>query len=158
MRLLSDVKSGQIARIVTFEWSRLSRDFMYWLNLMQALTAYSVPVFVPGEGLIKFDSAADQFMVAVKSFYAAAERERISQRVKSGLARAKASGKRLGAPKGSNSNRGYRKTYPTGDVAKIITLRNNGLSLTVIAKILDGKFSRVTIFNILRRRTVTASQ
>ena len=157
-RLIADVKAGKIARIVTFEFSRLSRDFMYGLTLMQTLTEYNVPVFVPNEGVLKFDSATDQFMMAVRSFSAAAEREKLRERIKSGIAKAKANGVRFGAPKGSKSNRGYRKKYLDEDVAKIVTLRKNGLSLTAIAEMLDNKFSRSTVFHILRRHDDNSPQ
>jgi DNA invertase Pin-like site-specific DNA recombinase len=151
MRLLADVKSGKVARLVTFEWSRLSRDFMFGLNLMQTLTEYKVPLYVPNEGLLKFDSATDQLMMAVRSFSAASERESIKQRIKSGIVKAKIAGKRIGAAKGSKSNRGYRKVYKGDDVAKVISLHEKGLSLSAIAESLNGKFSRSKIFNILRR-------
>ena len=150
-RMIVDVKAGKIDRIVTFEFSRLSRDFLFGLNLMQTLSDFKVPVYVPNEGLLRFDSVMDQFIMAVRSFTAASEREKISQRIKSGIAKAKAQGKRFGAPKGSKSNRGYRKEYPKELVSKIQTLRAEGLSLTIIAKMLDGKVCRATVANVLRR-------
>jgi DNA invertase Pin-like site-specific DNA recombinase len=160
-RLLIDVKAGKVSRIVMFEWSRLSRDFMFGLHLMETLTAYSVPVFVPGEGQLKFSSAMDQFMVAVKAFGAASERERIAERVKSGIARVKATGKKWGQkPADFHSCRGRRKDYDAALIAQVLELRDDGKSFDKIADELRAKGIKVsgTMANTIYRRSTAKPQ
>jgi putative DNA-invertase from lambdoid prophage Rac len=153
-RLLRDVDSNKIDKIITFELSRLSRNFLDLLEVMRTLTLRRVKVEVPGEGAIQFDSTMEQFVVAAKSLTGAQERERISERTKAGLAAAKALGVKLGAPKGAKRRKGKFKCYETEDpetVARIIKMRSLGFSTHDIAMAVG--YSQSKVFRVLKRAT-----
>jgi site-specific DNA recombinase len=145
-RLISDVKAGKVERIITFEFSRLSRDFMTGLNLMKTLADSNVPVFIPGEGQVKFDSAIDQFLVAVKAFSADSEREQINARIKSGLQSRKEKGLPVGAPKGNTYHRG--KGSVQQHTKEIQEMRSQGNNPDQIAATLG--VSKRSVFRALK--------
>lgn len=162
-RLMQDVKAGKVRRIVTFELSRLSRDFLDLLEVMRTLTKFGVVVEVPGEGAVAFDSTMERFIVAARSLVADQERERISERTKAGLAAARARGERLGAPEGNTNRLGFRKDY-TADgsalVDELVELRGEGKSFRAIAARLNKrgqKISAKTVRRILERHTAPST-
>jgi DNA invertase Pin-like site-specific DNA recombinase len=125
-RMIADVRAGKIQKIVTFELSRLSRDFIDMLNVMRLLADHGVTVEVPGEGTQPFATAMEQFMVCAKSLVSSQEREHIRRRVKEGLAAAKARGVKLGAPKGAKRRKGKFKDHDPLLVERIIKKINKG--------------------------------
>ena len=151
--MLAAVRSGCISRLVTFELSRMSRNFLDGLDVMRELHGYGVVVEVPGEGVVKFDTCTDQFIVAAKALVAQSERERISERTKAGLAAARARGVALGAPRGNKRALGYRKVYASELVARVLRYRGMGLSLRDIAEV--TLVSHCTVAQILQRALKT---
>jgi DNA invertase Pin-like site-specific DNA recombinase len=150
--MMADVRTGKINKIVTFEISRLSRNFLDSLTVMKTLADYGVMVEVPGEGIQPFDTTMQQFVVAAKGLVAAQERERISERTKAGLAAAKARGSKLGRPKNTmntNAKNGWRKEYDASLVEKILMLSRKGNSTHTIASAVG--LSQNMVFRILRR-------
>jgi DNA invertase Pin-like site-specific DNA recombinase len=156
-RLMAEIRTGKVKRVVTFELSRFSRNFLDLLEVMRVITESGVVVEVPGEGRVQFDNTIEQFVVAAKGLVAAQERERISERTKAGLAAAKARGVKLGPKKGEQRKLGYRKDYREEDaaiVAKVLRLRARGETTHAIAAELveDGKaISRSKVVRILAR-------
>jgi putative DNA-invertase from lambdoid prophage Rac len=156
-RLIADVRAGKVQKIVTFELSRLSRDFLDLLEVMRTLTEHGVVVEVPGEGSVQFDSTMEQFIVAAKSLVAAQERERLSARTKAGMAAARARGAKIGAQKGDRRALGFRKDYVAEApelVRKIRSLARRGLSTFAIADAVSSEeapVSRAKVMRILAR-------
>lgn len=166
-QLMADVRAGKVKRIVTFELSRLSRDFLDLLDVMRTLTDAGVVVEVPGEGAVAFESTIQQFVVAAKSLVASQERERISERTKAGLAAAKARGVKLGASKGEKRALGFRKDYCMENgalVDKILALAARDVPTHAIAQAVSTPaepVSRSKVVRILRRhgtRSATISR
>lgn len=147
--MMSAVKTGTISKIITFELSRLSRDFKDGFLLMQELADANVEVETPGEGIIKMDTVMEQFVVIAKSLVAQQERQKIRERTKAGLVAAKARGVVLGAPKGNSNRLGYRKTYSPELASQIALLRKKGLSYKDIGKVLGT--NHMNVFNICKR-------
>lgn len=147
-RLLEDVRAGRVTRIVTFEMSRLSRDFLDALNLMRLFTDAGVVVEVPGEGAQPFANAMEQFVMAAKSLIASQERESIRKRIKQGLANARAKGVRLGARQGNQLRAGKLKHYDPALIAKIQRL---SAKLTTREIAVEVGLSHSTVAKILRR-------
>jgi DNA invertase Pin-like site-specific DNA recombinase len=56
-RLLKDAASGKIDRVLVFELSRLSRNMLGLLNLMEQLSKLNVTVETPREGPVPFDGS-----------------------------------------------------------------------------------------------------
>ena len=87
--------------LVVAELSRLGRNMMETMNLIQEISGNGVKlVFIRQPELSTFNTAHSKLLLAIYSYFAESEREFISMRTKQGLAAAKASGKKLGRPKG----------------------------------------------------------
>lgn len=89
-------------------------------------------------------------MITLFALFAEAERELISERTREGLAKAKASGKNLGRPKGSLGT-----SRLDGREDEIRKLLDPGVSKSAVAKITG--VSRPTLYNFLSTRGVAAS-
>ncbi|EIS1404286.1 recombinase family protein, partial [Campylobacter coli] len=99
--------------------------------------------------LSNFNNPASKLILSVYAYLAENERDLISQRTKAGLENARASGKKLGRPKGS-LNSIYDK-----DIDKIQTLLDKDLSIKSIWKLLykdDGKSYDGLLWFIKKRK------
>ena len=141
--LLEAVEQGLVERVVTFELSRLSRDFMAFLNVMDKFQKRGVVVEVPGQGEQDFGSSTDKLVTAIKAFSANHEREMIAKRIKSGLARVKSEGKKLGAEIGNQRRTGKLKPVDIELKNKVNQLLSAGISIRKAAKILGVSVSKV---------------
>lgn len=132
-RLLSDVRSGKVTIIVTFEWSRMTRDMLDGLQIMGVFKAFGVTVEIPGQGAVPFESALDKLLVAIKGFAAEQEREAIRARIKSGIKARRDKGLHIGAPRGNKNALGRRKLIPNELIEQLCALRRDGLTVRAIA-------------------------
>lgn len=144
--LLCALKAGD--RLVVSELSRLGRSTGEVIQLVKELTARQVEFVAIKQGL-KINSQNDQdmaskVMVTIFSLLAELERDLISERTKMGLARAKASGKKLGRPKGPG------KSKLDGKEDVIIGFLDKGVTRANIAKILDVTWG--TMDNFIKTR------
>lgn len=139
--LIKAVKNGEVDHILMFESSRASRNMLDYLKFMELTSKVGVKIEVVGKGIQGFESSQDMLIASIQAFLGQAERENISKRIKSGLERAKASGRVLGAPKGHTRNTGRRKKHPKEMVEEIEKWTAKGLSCQSIAEILGTRFS-----------------
>ena len=89
-------------------------------------------------------------MTTLFALFAEVERDLISERTREGLVKARASGKKLGRPKGSLGT-----SRLDGREAEIRKLLDLGVSKSAVAKITG--VSRPTLYNFLNTRGVSAS-
>lgn len=150
-RMMADVRAGRVHRVITFEISRLSRDFLTLLEVMKTFQDHGVVVEVPGEGEQPFQSTMQQFLLAAKSLVAAQEREHISTRTKNGMAAAKARGVKLGPPKGTKNRLGKTKTHDRDLIARLQRLAKK-LSCREIAE--EVGLSHSTVARLLKQYAV----
>ena len=90
-------------RVVVGELPRLGRSLGEVIELLDAISRASIK-FVPVKENIRFEGRQDlqtKVMTTLFALFAEVERELISARNREGLAKAKASGKKLGRPKGA---------------------------------------------------------
>ena len=109
---------------------------------------------VIGKGKVDFASAEDLLLASISAFTAQAERERIRDRIRSGVKAAKERGVKFGARPGEQRRLGFRKEHGPALVNEILALHTSGLSLRQIAVTLNGKGTAIghcTVQNILRR-------
>ena len=118
-KLIADVKSGKIQKVVTFEMTRMSRDVVDTPVIMRMFKKHNVVVEVPFEGTIPFDTALAQIITAFEGFVGAQEREKPS---KAGIERARPEGKPIGAPKGNSNRRGRKKVYDKAFIDRLMRL------------------------------------
>ncbi len=136
-KLIESVMKGRVRRVLVFETSRLSRDFMSYLKFLEMCKAHSCLVEVIGKGPVDFATSEDMLLASIAAFTAQAERERIRERVKSGVKAAQERGVKFGAKKGDQRRLGYRKEHDQSLVEEVLTLRKDGLPLRSIARIVS---------------------
>ena len=112
-RLLADCRNGRHRVDVVLVWAldRLSREgAAAILNLVNTFKAYGVRVISYQESWTEAPGAIGEVLYAIAGWVAKMESERRSERTKAGLARAIASGKRLGRPAGSKDGGKWKRT------------------------------------------------
>jgi len=109
-QMLKDARDRKFDIILVWSLDRFSREGMNCtLNYLSKLEEYNVGLKSLQESwLDTSDKGLGQLLIAIFSWVARQERERISERTKAGLQRAKANGKILGRHFGSKDKK-YRK-------------------------------------------------
>ncbi|EAH9297578.1 recombinase family protein, partial [Campylobacter jejuni] len=120
------------------------------INLVLEFNSNNIKfLFLRQMELSNFNNPASKLILSVYAYLAENERDLISQRTKAGLENARASGKKLGRPKGS-LNSIYDK-----DIDKIQTLLDKDLSIKSIWKLLykdNGKSYDGLLWFIKKRK------
>jgi DNA invertase Pin-like site-specific DNA recombinase len=132
-RLMADAKRRKVDVVVCWKLDRFGRSLAHLVNAIQTLTDVGVGFTSIGEG-IDTQSATGRLMLGILASFAEFERARIQERVRAGLARARAQGKRLGRPR----TRPAKIAVPGGTVRAAAALW--GVSKTTAAKwIAEGR-------------------
>ena len=97
-RLLADARRRRIDAVICWRLDRLGRSLKHLVVMLDELQSLGVGFVSLNEG-IDATTAAGRLQMAVLAAIAAFERDRIVERVKAGLDRAKAQGTRLGRPR-----------------------------------------------------------
>jgi DNA invertase Pin-like site-specific DNA recombinase len=97
-RLLLDARRRRFDVLVVWRLDRLGRSVRHLVNFISELTALGIGFASLGEG-IDTNTPSGRLQLHILSALAEFERERIRERVLSGLARARAQGRRLGRPR-----------------------------------------------------------
>ena len=145
--LMSELTAGD--RLVVSELSRLGRSLGEVIELLDAISKASV-AFVAIKEKIRFEGRQDlqtKAMTTLFALFAEVERELNSERTREGLARARASEKKLGRPKGSLGT--SRLDGREDEIQKLLDL---GVSKSSVARITG--VSRPTLYNFLNTRGV----
>ena len=95
--LLKDAKRRRFDVLVVWRLDRLGRNLKHLVTLLEDVQAVGIAFVSLGEG-IDCTTAAGRLQLHVLAALAEFERARIAERVRAGLARVRASGKRLGRP------------------------------------------------------------
>jgi DNA invertase Pin-like site-specific DNA recombinase len=98
--MLKDARRRRLDVIVVWRLDRLGRNLKHLITLLDDLNALRVAFVSLGEG-IDATTAAGRLQFSILSSIAEFERARIAERVRAGLARVRAEGKRLGRPRAS---------------------------------------------------------
>lgn len=97
-RLTADVKRHKVDAVVCWRLDRLGRNLRHLVLLLDDWQARGVAFVTLGEG-IDTSTAAGRLVAGVLASIAEFERARIQERIRAGLARARAQGVRLGRPR-----------------------------------------------------------
>lgn len=87
--------------LLVAELSRLGRNMFEVINMINHLSQDGVEIIFVRQPELSTSGPHRKLLLVIYSYFAEAEREFISVRTKQGLAAARASGKKLGRPKGS---------------------------------------------------------
>jgi DNA invertase Pin-like site-specific DNA recombinase len=96
-RLVADARRRRFDVLVVWRLDRLGRNLKHLVTLLEDMHAVGIAFVSLGEG-IDCTTAAGRLQMHVLAALAEFERARIAERVRAGLARVRASGKRLGRP------------------------------------------------------------
>jgi DNA invertase Pin-like site-specific DNA recombinase len=124
--------------VLVWRFDRFARSTRQLVNALEEMEALGVDFISHSENIDTTTPAGKALFVMVSAF-AEFERSLISERVKAGLAKARANGKRFGRP-----------VVPQRMVTKIQDLRGKGLSLGVISKQLSVPRSTVAKYAVLK--------
>jgi DNA invertase Pin-like site-specific DNA recombinase len=143
--LLDQLNKGD--ELIVTELSRLGRSTGEVLNIINHLVSAGIKIHILKQNMVLTENGDMQskVMVTMLSLFAELERDLISQRTKRALEAKKASGVRLGRPKGSTS-----KSKLDGKEGLISDLLVKKVSISSIAKILE--VSRGTVENFIVSR------
>lgn len=96
--VLADAKRRRFDVLVVWRLDRLGRNLRHLIVLLEELQALGIAFVSLGEG-IDATTPAGKLQMHILGAIAEFERSRIAERVKAGLQRARAQGKRLGRPR-----------------------------------------------------------
>jgi putative DNA-invertase from lambdoid prophage Rac len=99
-RLLADVRAGRVQAVACWSLDRLGRGFEAF-DTYRELARLNVRVLSVKEPWTDVAGPAQELLAAVMSWVSGFERQRLVDRTKAGLVRARAQGKRLGRPAAS---------------------------------------------------------
>lgn len=145
--LMAQLVSGDT--LVVSELSRVGRSVGEILTTVDALVKQQVRLMAIKEG-IRLDGKQDlqsKVMVTLFGLFADIERELISMRTKEGLAAARASGKRLGRPKGKLGQ--SKLNGKEGEIQRLLTLKVSKASIAKITGV-----DRSTLYHFMRSRNL----
>jgi DNA invertase Pin-like site-specific DNA recombinase len=128
-QLLSNIRSGNIKTVIVYSFSRFARSTQHLLEALEEFDKLGV-TFISVSENIDTNTPMGKAMFTIISALAQLERELIVERVKLGLANARAKGKILGRKKTRNSD-------------LIQELRRQGLSYRKIARLAKCSISTV---------------
>jgi DNA invertase Pin-like site-specific DNA recombinase len=111
------VRTGRVNTVVIFKLDRLGRSLSHLLDLLAEFKNRKIRLISVSDNLDTFnDNPMSRAFWQLLGVFAEFERAIITERIHSGLSRAKAEGKRLGRPRGSKdkmqrSRSGYHRRY-----------------------------------------------
>src|SRR3977135_572953 len=97
-RLLADARRRRFDVVVSWRLDRLGRNLRHLITLLEEFQALGIAFVSLNEG-IDATTPAGKLQMHILGAIAEFERARIAERVKAGLQRARANGKRLGPPR-----------------------------------------------------------
>ncbi len=101
-RLMKEVRDKKVAKVIVFAFSRFARSTTHLLSALNEFKAHNTD-FVSITEKIETNSPMGVAMFTILGALSQMERELISQRVRAGIANARAQGKRIGRKKTSPS-------------------------------------------------------
>ena len=139
--LQSKLREGDI--LLVAELSRLGREMLQVLNIINDLSIKGVNITFVRQPELSTTGSHGKLLLAIYSYFAEAEREFISMRVKQGLAAAKAKGVKLGRPKGSRNKK--RVLDPYRD--EILKYLQKGIDLASVRKLINPELEQPISYN-----------
>lgn len=136
--LEQDIQQGGISKLVVWRLDRLGRTAGQTLRFLDELETQGV-TFVSVKDGVDASTATGRLLRTILAGFAEYEREVISERVRAGIAKAKASGKRWGGRKAGQRPRLTPKTLDS-----IKALLSYGVSKTDVAK--ELRLDRSTVY------------
>lgn len=134
--------------LICTELSRLGRNMLEILNLIEKFNTVKIKLIFVNQPELSTNqnSALSSLLLAIYGYFAQTEREIISERTKQGLAAAKASGKKLGRPKGAKAKKRVLDPFKE-EIEKYLEAQ---VSQASILKIINTKIEKHISMTTLR--------
>ncbi len=129
--------------LLVAELSRLGRNMLETLTLVNELIQRSVEIVFIRQPELSTSGGHGKLLLAIYSYFAEAEREFISMRVKQGLAAAKAKGVQLGRPKGSRNKNRVLDSHRDA----ILGYLQKGVDLANVRKLVNPELAQPISYN-----------
>jgi DNA invertase Pin-like site-specific DNA recombinase len=139
--LQSKLQKGDI--LLVAELSRLGREMLQVLNIINELSVKGVKISFVRQPELSTTGSYGKLLLAIYSYFAEAEREFISMRVKQGLAAAKAKGVKLGRPKGSRNKKRVLDPHRN----EILNYLQKGIDLASVRKLVNPELDQPLSYN-----------
>ncbi len=136
-RLCKDMVRRRFDTVMVWDVSRLGRSLQHLVEFLNDVQSVGCNLYIHQQGL-DTSTPSGRMMFQMVGVFAEFERSMISERVKLGLSRVKASGKKLGQPTKINDEL----------VSDIWSLKDQGLSLNKITQ--QVSVSRSTVYRVLQ--------
>ena len=140
-KLIQMAQAGRIDTILVTELSRWGRSTADVLKTLDQLASWNVSLIAASGIDLDLRSASGKMMVTLLAGFAEFERDLASERIRSGLARAKNAGKALGRPAGRNPSDKHSEA--------VLSAIKDGRSYRWIAR--DLQISKNTVAAIVKR-------
>lgn len=148
--VLEDARRGQIRAVVVWSLDRVGRSMWQVIRDIQELTRLGCQVVSVKESWLDTGGPTRDLLLAIFAWVAQQERERLRERTRAGLERARRAGKVLGRP----------RTLPVEAVATAAQLKAQGLSWSQVAKAVaqagHGQHGRTVISKAVTRLKAAA--
>ncbi|MDA2914102.1 recombinase family protein [Acidobacteriia bacterium AH_259_A11_L15] len=128
--LMKDARKRMFAVVLVWKFDRFARSLKHLIDSLEEFRALGIDFISYTEG-IDTTTPSGQLLFHVVGAVAQFERDLIAERVRAGMAHARAMGKRIGRPRAQV------------DLDRVVTLREQGRSLREIAHNLKIPVSRV---------------
>lgn len=131
--MMKDVRSGQVSRVVCYKLDRLGRSLTHLALMLDELNRLKVPLIASSQGIdTSDDNPAGRLQLGVLMAVAEFERGIIRERVKAGVAAARARGVKLGRPPRLKAR-----------APEVMALKKQGLGIRAISRSLKMPVSSV---------------
>jgi DNA invertase Pin-like site-specific DNA recombinase len=140
--ILTKLENGD--RLLVAELSRLGRNMLETLNIINALSEKGISITFVRQPELSTAGSHGKLLLAIYSYFAESEREFISIRTKQGLAAAKAQGKQLGRPHGSRNKKSRMLDPFRGVIAHYLEQK---VPIASIQKIINPQLPQPLTYN-----------
>jgi DNA invertase Pin-like site-specific DNA recombinase len=142
--LLKAVARREVDLVAAWSVDRLGRSLQDLLGVLNELHAKGVDLYLHQQGL-DTTTPAGKAMFQMLGVFAEFERAIIRERIKSGLARAKAEGRRLGRPRVNHDVEKSVRTALQAGLGLRATARKAGVGLSVVQRVREAMGNRRVI-------------
>ncbi|HEY1891985.1 MAG TPA: recombinase family protein [Steroidobacteraceae bacterium] len=134
-RLCKDAVAGKFDIVAAWSVDRLGRSVLHLAQFVEDMRAAGVGLFLLKQGLDS-DTPTGRAMLGMCSVFAELEREIIRERIHSGLARARAKGKRLGRKRVAPAIEQRIRRLHTDGMGKLKIARELEIGTSVVQRVL----------------------
>jgi DNA invertase Pin-like site-specific DNA recombinase len=133
-RLCKDAIGGKLDMVAAWSVDRLGRSVLHLAQFVEEMRAAGVGLYLHKQG-VDSSTPTGRAMLSMCATFAELEREIIRERIHSGLARARAKGKKLGRPTVSERTEDAIRKMLTKGTGKLKIARELGIGVSTVQRV-----------------------